>query len=250
MAVRMIPELVSRPHVFCPGCGHGIINRLIAEVIEEFGYQKKMVLTLGVGCSCNMNDNWSCDVLQTAHGRAAASATGVKVAKPELLSISYQGDGDAYVIGLAETLNAAYRNTPITVFVVNNNNFAMTGGQMSWTTMPGQITTTSPQGRDPKKTGFPIKVPEIVSTFENVAYVARGSVHNAKAIRQLQKYIKRAIETQLFGEGYSLVEILAPCPTNWKKNVLSSSQWMNDEIVPYFPLGELKNKKGSENECS
>ncbi len=250
MKEKIIPKLAQKPHSFCPGCGHGIINRLIAETLEEIGYEKKTILTLGVGCSWNMSRYWSGDMLQVAHGRGSACATGVKVARPDLLSISYQGDGDAYVIGLAETLNAAYRNTPITVFVVNNNNFAMTGGQMSWTTMPGQITTTSPQGRDPKKTGFPIKVPEIVSTFENVAYVARGSVHNAKAIRQLQKYIKRAIETQLLGEGYSLVEILAPCPTNWKKNVLKSSQWMNDEIVPYFPLGELKNKKGSENGCS
>ncbi len=242
MAVRMIPELVSRPHVFCPGCGHGIINRLIAEVIEEFGYQKKMVLTLGVGCSCNMNDNWSCDVLQTAHGRAAASATGVKVAKPELLSISYQGDGDAYVIGLAETLNAAYRNTPITVFIVNNNNFAMTGGQMSWTTMPGQVTATSPQGRDPKKTGFPIKVPEIIAGFEDVAYVARGSVHSVKEIHRLKKYIRNAIEAQINGEGYSMVEILAPCPTNWKLDVKKSIQWMEEEVVPYFKLGELRER--------
>ena len=242
MAVRTIPELVRRPHVFCPGCGHGIINRLIAEVVEEFGYEKKIVLTLGVGCSCNMNDNWSCDVLQTAHGRAAASATGVKVAKPELLSISYQGDGDAYVIGLAETLNAAYRNTPITVFVVNNNNFAMTGGQMSWTTMPGQVTATSPQGRDPKKTGFPIKVPEIIAGFEDVAYVARGSVHTLKEINQLKKYIRNAIEAQINGEGYSMVEILAPCPTNWKMDVKKSIQWMKEEVVPYFKLGELRER--------
>ena len=173
MKEKIIPKLAQKPHSFCPGCGHGIINRLIAETLEEIGYEKKTILTLGVGCSWNMSRYWSGDMLQVAHGRGSACATGVKVARPDLLSISYQGDGDAYVIGLAETLNAAYRNTPITVFVVNNNNFAMTGGQMSWTTMPGQITTTSPQGRDPKKTGFPIKVPEIVSTFENVAYVAR-----------------------------------------------------------------------------
>ena len=243
MTVRMIPELVNRPHVFCPGCGHGIINRLIAEVIEEAGYQKKMIMTLGVGCSCNMNDNWNCDVLQTAHGRAAATATGVKVARPDLLSIAYQGDGDAYVIGLAETLNAAYRNTPITVFVVNNNNFAMTGGQMSWTTMPGQITATSPKGRDVNKTGFPIRVPEIAAGFENVAYVARGSVHSVKEINRLKKYIKNAIEAQIEGEGYSMVEILAPCPTNWKMNVENSIKWMEQEVIPYFNLGELKGRR-------
>lgn len=244
MAEKRIPEVVNIPHGFCSGCGHGIINRLIGEVIEETGFQKKTIMTLGVGCSCNMNDNWRVDVIQTAHGRAAACATGVKIAKPELLSIAYQGDGDAYVIGLAETLNAAYRNTPITVFTVNNNNFAMTGGQMSWTTMPGQKTATSPAGRDPYTTGFPIKVPEIISDFQNVAYVARGSVHNAKEINNLKKYIKNAIEAQINGEGYSMVEILAPCPTNWGLSVEKSIEWMEKEVLPYFNLGVLKERKG------
>ena len=219
MAPKKIPELVNAPHVFCPGCGHGIANRVIAEVIEEVGYAQKTIMTLGVGCSCNMSDHWKCDVLQTAHGRGAACATGVKVARPDLLSIAYQGDGDAYVIGLSETLNAAYRNTPITVFVINNNNFAMTGGQMSWTTMPGQITATSPAGRDVAKTGFPIRVPEIIADFENIAYVARGSVHSVKEIHKLRRYVKNAVEAQLSGEGYSLVEILAPCPTNWGMDI-------------------------------
>lgn len=244
MAVtKKVPEMLILPHSFCAGCGHGIVNRLMAEVLEEVQYERKTVITLGVGCCCNMNDRYECDFIQTAHGRAAATATGVKVAKPDLLSISYQGDGDAYVIGIAETLNAAYRNTPITVFIVNNNNFAMTGGQMSWETMPGQITATSPAGRDPKLTGYPILVPEIISGFKEVGYVARGSVHNAQEINNLRKYIKNAIEAQINGEGYSLVEILAPCPTNWHMSVEQSIAWMEKEVVPYFKLGELRERK-------
>lgn len=245
MAVtKTTPTMVSIANTFCPGCGHGILNRLIAEVIQEKGFEKKTILTLGVGCSCNMNFSWNGDKIQCAHGRGASTATGVKVARPDLLSIAYQGDGDAYVIGLAETLNAAYRNEPVTVFVVNNNNFAMTGGQMSWTTMPGQVTTTSVHGRNTDDTGLPIKVPEIVADFPNVAYVARGSVHSAKEINRLKGYVRDAIEAQLSGEGYSLVEVLCPCPTNWGMNVKQSVEWMEQEVVPYYNLGALKERKG------
>lgn len=241
--VRTTPTMVAPANSFCPGCGHGILNRVIAEVIQEKGYEKKTILTLGVGCSCNMNSSWNGDKIQCAHGRGAATATGVKVARPDLLSIAYQGDGDAYVIGLAETLNAAYRNEPITVFVINNNNFAMTGGQMSWTTMPGQVTTTSVHGRDPAVTGLPIKVPEICAGFPDVAYVARGSVHSAKEINKLRTYVKNAIEAQLSGEGYSLVEVLCPCTTNWGMNTRQAVEWMEREVVPYYTLGELKGRK-------
>ncbi len=245
MAVKRItPKMVSIPNHFCAGCGHGILNRLMAEVIEENGYEDKTILTLGVGCSCNMNFSWKGDKIQCAHGRGDSTANGVKIARPDLLSIAYQGDGDAYVIGLAETLNAAYRNTNITVFVVNNNNFAMTGGQMSWTTIPNQKTTTSAAGRDPEKTGFPIKVPEIIAGFEKVGYVARGSVHNPREINNLRKYVKNAIEAQLNNEGYSMVEVLAPCPTNWGMNVEKSVNWMEKEVLPYYRLGELKERTG------
>ena len=243
MAEKRVPKLLNLPTGFCAGCGHGIVNRLIAEAIEEVGYEKKTILTIGVGCCCNMQWKVNCDFMQTAHGRAGATATGAKVAHPECLSISYQGDGDAYVIGLNETLNAAYRNTPITAFVINNNNFAMTGGQMSWETMPGQITTTSPAGRDPLQTGYPILVPEIISQFKEIGYVARGSVHSPQAINNLKKYIKNAIECQVNGEGYAMVEILSPCPTNWHKSVGEAVAWMEKEVVPYFHLGELRERK-------
>jgi 2-oxoglutarate ferredoxin oxidoreductase subunit beta len=238
------PKMQEIPNHFCSGCGHGILNRIIAEVVEEFGYENKSIVTLGVGCSCNMNFSWGGDKLQCAHGRASAVVTGVKVARPDILSISYQGDGDAYVIGIAETLNAAYRNANVTVFVVNNNNFAMTGGQMSWTTMPDQITTTSQQGRDTATTGSPMKVPEIVSEFENIGYVARGSVHNVKEIKMLKKYVREALQAQINNEGYSLIEVLAPCPTNWNLNLEQSLKWMEEEVLPYYPTGELKKRKG------
>lgn len=241
---RKTPSIVSIPNKFCAGCGHGIVNRIIAEVIEENGYEKNHVLTLGVGCVCNMNFSWNGESMQTAHGRAASTATGVKVALPESLVMTYQGDGDAYVIGLSETLNAAYRNHNITVFIINNNNFAMTGGQMSWTTMPEQITTTSVSGRDINKTGKPLKVPEIIANYFDVAYVARGSVHSPKEIRNLKKYIKNAIEAQLNGEGYSLVEILSPCPTNWGMSLEKSIKWIEEDIVPYYTLGEFKQRDG------
>lgn len=243
MAEKRIPKMMKTPHAFCPGCGHGIVNRLIAEVIEEEGYEDKTILTLAVGCSWNINQHWGGDKIQTSHGRGSACATGVKEVRPELLSIAYQGDGDAYVIGLAETLNAAYRGTNITVIVINNNNFGMTGGQMSWTTMPGQKTTTSQAGRDPEKTGYPMKVPEIVQKFPNTAYVARGSVHNAKEINNLKRYIKNAIEAQINGEGYSMVEVLAPCPTNWGMKIEKALDWIENTVVPYYTLGELKERK-------
>lgn len=238
------PKMQEIPNRFCAGCGHGILNRIIAEVVEEFGYEKRSIMTLGVGCSCNMNFSWGGDKLQCAHGRASAVVTGVKVARPDILAMSYQGDGDAYVIGIAETLNAAYRNANVTVFVVNNNNFAMTGGQMSWTTVPDQVTTTSQNGRDTNRTGFPIKVPEIVSTFENIGYVARGSVHSIKEIKALKNYVYEALQAQINNEGYSLVEVLAPCPTNWKMNMEQSLKWMSEAVLPYYPTGELLKRKG------
>jgi 2-oxoglutarate ferredoxin oxidoreductase subunit beta len=238
------PFMQEEANHFCAGCGHGIVNRIIAEVVEEFGYEKKSILTLGVGCACNMNFSWGGDKLQCAHGRASAVVTGIKVAKPDVLAMSYQGDGDAYVIGIAETLNAAYRNSNVTVFVINNNNFAMTGGQMSWTTLPDQKTTTSIKGRDIDSTGTPMKVPEMMATFDYVGYVARGSVHSVKEINALKKYVRSAIEAQIKGEGYSMVEILAPCPTNWGLNMEESLKWMEEEVLPHYPTGELLKRKG------
>ena len=243
MAVtKQRPKMLQRPHSFCPGCGHGIVDRLMAEVLEELGCTDRSILCIGVGCCCNLGAPWDGDNIQCSHGRAAAVATGAKIGAPDAVVMTIQGDGDAYVIGLNETLNAAYRNTPITVITVLNNNFAMTGGQMSWTTMPGQVTVTSPYGRDCDRTGLPIKAPEIIAGFENVQYVARGTTLNAKEINKLKGYIRKAVQNQLDGKGYSMVEVVSPCPTNWKMNVEKSLKWMEEVVLPYYPLGVLKDK--------
>jgi len=174
--------------------------------------------------------------------RAASTATGVKVARPDLLSIAYQGDGDAYVIGLQETLNAAYTNANISMIVINNTNFAMTGGQMSWTTLPGQKTTTSTRGG--RQDGhLPLRIPEIIARDFDVAFVARGSLASAAEINKSKRLIQTAVECQLEGRGFSLVELLSPCPTNWGISVEKSIQWMEKEVVPYYELGELKGRR-------
>ena len=244
MAVsRKIPAMMAKPTVFCAGCGHGILNRLIGEVLEEKGYAKNHILVLGVGCNCNMNRTWDGDTLQCAHGRASAAARGAKLGRPETLILSYQGDGDAYVIGFSEIMNVAYVNANITSVVVNNANFGMTGGQMSWTTVSGQVTTTSPFGRNCEGTGNPVKVPEMIAANYNAAYVARGSLHSPKEINRTKKYIRNAIEAQLNHEGYSLVEVLSQCPTNWRISTPKANEWIKDNLVPYYGLGELKQRR-------
>ena len=231
-------------HPFCTGCGHGIVTRLIAEVLEELGQLDNFMFSLGVGCSCNLHHFFKGDKMQCAHGRPAAMATGMKRVSPESVVMTYQGDGDAAVIGIAETLNAAYRNEKITAFVINNALFGMTGGQMSWTTLPGMKTKTSVKGRDCSVTGDPIKLVEIISSQFNVAYAARGSVHTAKDINKTRKYIKNALEAQLNGEGYSIVEFLAPCPTNWGIPPIESLDWVEKNMLPHYPTGEFKSRKG------
>lgn len=240
---RKIPDIMKEPTHYCAGCGHGIFNRLVAEVLEEKGYAKNHIMILGVGCDCNMNHTWNGDLLQCAHGRAGSVARGAKIGRPEALIITYQGDGDAYVIGLSDTLNPAYVNANITVFVVNNTNYAMTGGQMSWTTMPDQVTTTSVAGRCCESTGQPIRLPEIVANNFDVAYVARGSLHSAKEINKTKKYVRNAIEAQLNQEGYSLVEVLGQCPTNWRVSTQKANEWLKNKVVPYYTLGEFKKRE-------
>ena len=235
--------MVDKPMNFCPGCGHGIVIRLICESLEELGQDNNVIFPIGVGCSSNLGGGLTCDRFHCPHGRASAVATGMKRVSPENIIISYQGDGDAYSIGIAETMNAAYRNEKITVITVNNTNFGMTGGQMSWTTMPNQKTTTSQLGRDCDVTGVPIKFPEIVASQFDVAYVARGSVHTPAQINKAKAYIKKAIQHQVDGDGYSFVEILSPCPVNWNMTPVQSMERIEKEIVPYYPLGEFKTKE-------
>ena len=227
---------------FCPGCGHGIVHRLVCEVIDEMGIEGDTIGVVPVGCSVMSYNYFGCDVIEAPHGRAPAVATGAKRVNPDKFVFSYQGDGDAYNIGLAETLNAAYRNENICVFTINNGNFGMTGGQMAWTTMPGQKTATSPKGRDCAMTGIPIKVPELIAYSFTPAYVARGAVTTPAEINRLKGYIKNAIEAQLNGEGYSMVEVMCSCPTNWNLNPIDAKQRLADEVIPYYLLGEIKKR--------
>ena len=240
---KRVPALYNQA-MFCGGCGHGVLVRLICECLEEMGLEKKTICVAGVGCSCHLKTAVNLDLIQSPHGRAAAVATGVRRAEPDLFVFSYQGDGDAYNIGLAETMNAAYRNENIAVFVVNNTNFGMTGGQMSWCTMPGQITTTSPKGRDAALTGQPIKVPEMIAYGFGPAYVARGAVTTPAEINRLKGYIRNAFEAQLNREGFSLVEVMTACPTNWGMTPEKATAHLTEDVIPYYQLGEFKKRGG------
>jgi len=242
---RKVPAMIDRPMNFCPGCGHGIVIRLICECLEEIGEAGNVIFPIGVGCSSNLGGGLSADRLHCPHGRASAVATGMKRVSPENMVIAYQGDGDAYAIGLAETFNAAYRNENITCVTINNTNFGMTGGQMSWTTLPGQVTSTSQGGRDISLTGSPLKFPEIVAGQLNVAYVARGSVNGPAKINRLKGYLKNALSAQQAGEGYSLVEVLSPCPINWSLSPIKAMERLDQELEPVFPLGELLPRKAA-----
>lgn len=240
---KKVPAMLGNQISFCPGCGHGVVVRLIAECVEELKQEKNVIFTIGVGCYSLMSTAIEADKFDSLHGRGAAVSTGFKRVNPETLVISYQGDGDAYSIGIGESVSAAYRNENITVITVNNTNYGMTGGQMSATTMPGQKTTTSPLGRDCQTTGMPIKFPELVaSSFPDVAYVARGAVTTPGNVNKLKKYIKNAFEAQLNKEGYSLIEVLSPCPTNWGMTPVEAIERVNTEIVGYYPLGEFKTR--------
>ena len=241
---KKIPELVSKSTMFCGGCGHGVLLRIIGEVLTELGQEKNVMTAIGVGCSCHLKTGINADLVQAPHGRAAAVATGLKRAEKEVTVFSYQGDGDAYNIGIAETLNAAYRNENICVFVVNNSNFGMTGGQMSWTTMPSQKTATSPNGRNCDLTGKPIKIPELMAHSFDVAYVARGAVTTPAEINKLKGYVRNAFEAQLNKEGYSLVEVMSTCPTNWGLDPIKATKRLTDEVIPYYELGEFKQRGG------
>lgn len=233
------PVSMEKPTRFCPGCGHGIINRLVAEVLCEMGQQENAIMVGAVGCTCHTVDDTyiGTDIIQAQHGRAAAVAVGVKRCRPAAPVIAYQGDGDALAIGFSETTYAAIRNENITVILVNNHNFGMTGGQMSPATMPGQKTSTCPMGRDVLKTGEPLDIIEMLKT-RKVAYLARGSVDGAANIIKTKKYIRNALEAQMNHEGYSMVEILAPCPTNWHMDAVKAMKQVGKN-KEYYKTGEF-----------
>jgi len=232
--------LLDVPTHYCPGCTHGVIHRLVAEVIDELGILDKTIGVAPVGCSVLAYDYFACDMYEAAHGRAPAVATGIKRAVPDSVVFTYQGDGDLAAIGTAEIVHAAARGEKITTIFVNNAIYGMTGGQMAPTTLPGQVTETSPYGRDVKTAGYPIRVSEMISTLDGAVYVERVSVDSVPNIIKAKKAIKKAFEVQLQGLGFSLVEVLSICPTNWGLSPNESVKWLRDNMIPYYPLGVKK----------
>ena len=233
-------SLSNAPLHYCPGCTHGIIHRLVAEAIDKLGIEGRTVGIASVGCSVMAYDYFNCDFVQAPHGRAPAVATGVKRADPNNIVFTYQGDGDLAAIGTAETVHAAARRENITVIFVNNAIYGMTGGQMAPTTLPGQVTQTSPYGRDVDTVGYPIKVCEMLSQVDGAAYLERVAVNNVKNINQARKAIEKAFRNQIEGKGFSLVEVLSTCPTNWGMTPDKAMNWVDEKMIPYYPLGVYK----------
>ncbi len=232
--------LTDKPFHYCPGCTHGIIHRLVAEAIEELGMQDKAIGVAPVGCAVFAYDYFNCDMFEAAHGRAPAVATAAKRVHPNKLVFTYQGDGDLASIGAAEIVHAATRGEKFTTIFVNNAIYGMTGGQMAPTTLPGQVTTTSPYGRDPNLCGYPIRMSEMLATLDGPAYIARVSVHDVKHIREAKKAIKKAFEMQLAGKGFALVEVVSTCPTSWGLTPVEALKWVEDKMLPQYPLGVKK----------
>ncbi len=234
------PSLIDTPNHYCPGCSHGIIHRLIAEVIDELKIREKIIAVAPVGCAVLAYDYWDFDCTEAAHGRALAVATGIKRCRPENIVFTYQGDGDLAAIGTAETIHAANRGENVTVIFVNNAVYGMTGGQMAPTTLLGQKTATTPNGREMKNDGPPLKISEMLASLEGVKFVERVAAYSPLEILKVKKAIKTAFQNQIDGAGFSLVEILSACPTYWGMAPVESFEWIKTTMVKQFPLGRLK----------
>jgi 2-oxoglutarate ferredoxin oxidoreductase subunit beta len=232
--------LTNLPFHYCPGCTHGIIHRLIGEVLEELNIIEDTIGVAPVGCAGFSLDFFSCDFVGAAHGRAQAVATGIKRSLPDKMVFTYQGDGDAAAIGTAHAVHVAARGEKITSIMVNNAVFGMTGGQMAPTSLNGQVTTTSPYGRDCTITGTPIDLPKLIATLDGAVYVAAVSVDSPKHILQAKKVLKKAFQVQQAGLGFAFVSILSTCPTNWGLSPADSLKWLQDNMIPIYQMGELK----------
>ena len=233
-------SLKDVPTHYCPGCGHGIVHKLLAQCLDELELRDETIIIAPVGCSVLAYNYLDIDGLEAAHGRAPAVATGVKRVNKDKIVISYQGDGDLLAIGMAETIHAANRGEHITVIFINNAIYGMTGGQMAPTTMEGQVTKTSPYGRDVSDVGFPIKACELLDTLENPVYIERTSIHDVKNINKTKKALMKALKYQKEGKGYSFVEILSNCNTNWGVAPQAAMDWIRDVMVPYYPLKKFR----------
>jgi len=235
---RLMPEFLG----LCAGCGHGLFDKLIYEVLEEMGIMGRAIGVWGIGCGNGLIRLPDLDIVQAAHGTAAAVASAVKrslFGKP--IVFTRQGDGDCAAIGLGYVLNAAARDDRITIFMINNANYGTTGGQMAPTTVTGQVTTTTPEGRDPRTHGHPLHLPELLVSIKGVAYCARGALNSPANYQRTRKYMKTALQKQIDDVGFSFVDILAPCPPDWHLTPLESLAWMEEKMIPEFPLGEFKN---------
>ena len=241
-------SLSDMPLHYCPGCTHGIVHRLVAEVMDELEIEGKTIGIAPVGCSVMAYDYFNCDMIEAAHGRAPAVATGVKRALPENIVFTNQGDGDLASFGMAETVHAAARNENITIIFINNAIYGMTGGQMAPPSLPGQVTQTSPYGRDVNHCGFPIKICEMLSQIEGAEYLERVAVNNVKNVKAAKKAIKKAFQNQVEGKGFSLVEVVSSCPTNWGMTPKKALEWIDEKMIPYYPLGVYKDRSAEKGE--
>jgi len=241
MVVFDKPKALSPvPFHYCPGCTHGIVHRLVAEAIDDLGIEGDTIGIAPVGCSVFAYNYFECDMIEAAHGRAPAVATGVKRTHPDKVVFTYQGDGDLAAIGTAETVHATTRGENLTIIFINNAIYGMTGGQMAPTTLPGQVTTTSPYGRNTMIQGNPIRVCEMLSTLDGLAFAQRVAVDTPAHVREAKKAIKKAFQNQIDKKGLSIVEVLSTCPTNWGMNPSEALQWLRDNMIPYYPLGVYK----------
>jgi len=237
------PEsLVDVPTHYCPGCGHGIIHKLLAQIIDELGIRERTIVIAPVGCSVLIYNYIEADGLEAAHGRAPAVATGLKRVLPDKIVISYQGDGDLLAIGTAETIHAANRGEGITILFVNNAIYGMTGGQMAPTSLVGQKTKTSPYGRNPAEAGLPIRACELLATLEAPVFIERCSVNSVKNILKAKRAMKKALDNQVKGRGFSFVEFLSMCPTNWGMSSQAAADWVGEEMTSYYPLGNFRDR--------
>ena len=233
-------SLTDAPFHYCPGCPHGIIHRLVAEVMDELGIEGKAIGVAPVGCAVMAYDYFACDMIEAPHGRAPAVATGIKRCRPENVVFTYQGDGDLAAIGTAETVHVGARGENITIIFINNAIYGMTGGQMAPTSLKGQITTTSPYGRDLKIQGNPIHICEMMATLDGTAYAERVSVDCVKNVNAARKAIKKAFTYQMEGRGLSIVEVLSACPVQWGKTPVEALDWLRSDMIPFYPLGVYK----------
>ena len=241
MKVFQKTKMLTDAHLhYCPGCTHGIVHRLVAESIEELGLQDKCIGIAPVGCAVFAYDYFNCDMQEAAHGRAPAVATGIKRTHPDKIVFVYQGDGDLASIGMAETIHAAARGEKVSIIFINNSIYGMTGGQMAPTTLIGQKATTCQSGRDPAVNGYPIRVCELLATLDAPYYIERVSTHDVKHVMAAKKAIKKAFTAQIEKKGFSIVEVLSSCPTNWGLEPVEALKWLKENMIPYYPLGCYK----------